>query len=505
MSELNNVPVTEGAAKPAQNPKIIYETVPRDRLFLVLTLCFCVLFADVFFSSGRTALGLTVVVFAWYALTLSYVGMVAMTRTNNRILFLFNLFLALMLGLSSNWTFKTWNTLALLVLLPVHTVALSGAELLPWYQPLMFWERLCRLMQGLFQRLGAAPAVLKQSGKERDNRRMTSLALGGVVSLALVLVLVSVLSSADALFAIATEGLRRFLREHLFSGALRFLWGLILTPFTFGLLYSLRRPEPLKTTAKGLRVSWDAVGFVMVLSALDILYLLFLAVQSAGLFGGPEYLAARGLSYAEWARNGFFQMVGVTTVNLTVILTALGTSRREGRSWKALRLLSALLVLESLVLLASAAWRMSLYVGAYGLSFKRFMTYWGMAMMALFFLAAARKLRRPDTSFCRAAFPLALAGWMVINCIPVDYLVAKDQVDRYLDGRSDSISVEYLVSLSHDTLHQLERLAGKTVFSTYGGEVDMDQLLSACRERAAREASDWHTWSLSACLASFRR
>ena len=33
-------------------------------------------------------------------------------------------------------------------------------------------------------------------------------------------------------------------------------------------------------------------------------------MQSAGLFGGADYLAARGISYAEWARSGFFQMVG---------------------------------------------------------------------------------------------------------------------------------------------------------------------------------------------------
>ena len=82
---------------------------------------------------------------------------------------------------------------------------------------------------------------------------------------------------------------------------------------------------------------------------------------------------------------------------------------------------------------------MTLYVDAYGLSFKRCMTYWGMGMMAAFLLAAAWKVRRPDFRFCRVAFPLALAGWLVINCVPVDYLVAKDQVDRYLAGESQSL------------------------------------------------------------------
>ncbi len=502
MNEFYNAPVTEGAAKPAPNPPKTYEPLPRSRLFLGLTLCFCVLLADILLTSGRAALGLTTAIFAWYALVLAQTGMKSMARRDNRILFLFNLFLALMMAISSNETFKTWNTLALLALIPLHTATLSGADLFPWYTPLMFRERFCRVARGLFCHLGAARSVLRRHDTAPDSRRLSAVILGGTVSLALVVILVPVLASADALFAAATETLRKFLYDRLFSGIVRFAWGLVLTPFVFGLLYSLRRPEQQRIPSKGCSFSWDALGSVMILSALDTLYLLFLAVQSAGLFGGPDYLAARGISYAEWARTGFFQMVGVTLLNLTVILASFGFSRREGRCWSALRRLSAVLVLESLVLLASAAWRMTLYVGAYGLSFKRFMTYWGMVMMALFFMAAAHKIRVPAFSFCRVAFPLALAGWLVINCIPVDYLVAKNQVDRYLDGKSSSLSVEYLVSLSYDTLHQLDRLAGKTIFSEYSGDCEVDQLLLHRRERAAHACADWHTWSLSAALAA---
>lgn len=133
--------------------------------------------------------------------------------------------------------------------------------------------------------------------------------------------------------------------------------GLVLTPFLFGFLYSLRHPVPLKR--KDRAPSAEPLSFTLVLSALVLLYALFLAVQSAGLFGGPEYLARRNISYAQWARSGFFQMVGVTIVNLVVMMAGLTLSRREGRTWSLLRVLSALLVAESLVLLGSAAWRMT--------------------------------------------------------------------------------------------------------------------------------------------------
>ena len=279
----------------------------------------------------------------------------------------------------------------------------------------------------------------------------------------------------------------------------------MLTPFVFGLLVSLRRSQPLTVPAAENTPKADGLLFAVMLAALDALYLLFLAVQSAGLFGGPDYLAARGLSYADWARNGFFQMVGVTILNLAVLLPGLTLSRREGRAWTALRLLSAGLAVESLVLLASACWRMTLYVSAYGLSFKRLMTYWGMAIMALLLLAALHKTRRPDFAFCRATFPLALAGWLVINCVPTDYLVAKNQVDRYLSVESAAIDAEYLLyDLSYDTLSHLERLDGNLICHDWqnGGQRRLAVLISQRRAEAAAECSDWHTWSLSAWLAA---
>ena len=167
-------------------------------------------------------------------------------------------------------------------------------------------------------------------------------------------------SSDLALFAAATADLRAFVSLHFTDAVWKALLASVMTPFLFGLLYSLRRPTPLKRTGAAARGGVDGLGFAIVLAAVAALYLLFLGVQSAGLFGGAEYLAQKGLSYAEWARSGFFQMVGVTVVNLTLLLAAVQWSRREGGAWRAVRLLSALLTAESLLLLLSAAWRMTL-------------------------------------------------------------------------------------------------------------------------------------------------
>ena len=491
-----------GPAKLTQNAVKIYVISSRERLLLPLAFCFCLLLVNTLLWSGPTA-GLTAAVCVWYGLLGLYLGRPLLNTWESRVLLAVNLALAATLALGSNWYFRAWNLLALLALLPVHAIGLSGGQFLPWWRPSMLWERLCLLLWGLFGHLGAALATAWPQKKDGAARRVLPLLLGAAGALALLAVLVPVLASADALFAAATADLRAFVSLHFTDAVWKALLASVMTPFLFGLLYSLRRPTPLKRTGAAARGGVDGLGFAIVLAAVAALYLLFLGVQSAGLFGGAEYLAQKGLSYAEWARSGFFQMVGVTVVNLTLLLAAVQWSRREGGAWRAVRLLSALLTAESLLLLLSAAWRMTLYVDVYGLSFKRCMTYWGMGMMAAFLLAAAWKVRRPDFRFCRVVFPLALAGWLVINCVPVDYLVAKDQVDRYLSGESGVLDAEYLLyDLSYDTLSQLERLDGDMVCTAYGdwdaiGTARLSILLEQRRQEARTDCADWRTWSLS--------
>lgn len=503
MSDLNHLPPAVGAAKPAKKAPKTYEITAGDRLLLGGALLWCFLAVDTFLFAPVWGIGLTTAVVLWYLLLAAALGRRVLFRRKSTALLAVNLFLAATFALQSNSWMRGWNVLALLVLVPVHTCGLSAAVQFPWWRPRMLWERAGCLFSGLFSAAGAAFAALIPAGKARDARRLLSAALGCCAAAVLLCILVPVLSSADALFAAATEDLRHLVRGHFTTSLAELLWALILTPFVFSLLYRLRHPSPVKALLPERPATADGTGFWILLATLDGLYLAFLLVQSAGLFGGPDYLASRGISYAQWARSGFFQMVGVTVVNLSVLLAAVTFSRRRGRGWTAVGLLSGALVAESLVLLASAAWRMSLYVGAYGLSFKRLMTYWGMGMMALFFLAALWKLLRTDRSFCRVAFPIALAGWVLLNCVPLDTLVARDQVDRVLSRETAVLDVEYLLEdLSYDTLSQLERLDGSRAVYTSEGRTTLEALLAQRRSEARTECGDWRTWNLSAWRAA---
>ena len=267
------------------------------------------------------------------------------------------------------------------------------------------------------------------------------------------------LASADALFDRLTAETLRFLYEHFGSLLGRLVLGLFLAPFLFSLLYFLRRGEARATGAgqEGTFVVDPALP-VTVLLPLDLLYVLFAAVQSAALFGGSAYLEAAGISYAEYARSGFFQLVWVSCINLAVVVAAVHFCRREGKLWLVVRALSTGMVALSCLMLVSAAWRMTLYVSTYGLSVKRLLTYWGMALLAVFFGAALLKIWRRDFGFFRVLLAAGISGWLLLNLLRVDAVVAEYNVEAYLTGNISALDVAYLAGLSDEALPSLARL-----------------------------------------------
>ena len=104
--------------------------------------------------------------------------------------------------------------------------------------------------------------------------------------------------------------------------------------------------------------------------SLAALVLGFLGLQVSALLGGHRHvLETVGLTYAEYARQGFGQLVVVTVLTLVVVALAARRAPRAARTERAATsgALAALCV-GTLGVVASALQRMSLYVEAFGLT-----------------------------------------------------------------------------------------------------------------------------------------
>jgi hypothetical protein len=179
------------------------------------------------------------------------------------------------------------------------------------------------------------------------------------------------------------------------------------------------------------------------------LFTIFVALQLRWLFGGADVvLATTGLTVAEYARRGFFELVAVATLVLPLILGTRAAVEDENVVRRHRQLSLALLVLLAAIM-ASALLRMRLYVGYFGLSTDRLYATALMAWLGMLSGAMALTVLRGRTRVFAAV--TVLSGFVTLftlNAINPDLLVARMNLNRSPGVRG--VDYEYLARLSGD-------------------------------------------------------
>lgn len=201
------------------------------------------------------------------------------------------------------------------------------------------------------------------------------------------------------------------------------------------------------------------VEWLVPIAVLDALFLTFVTVQLTVLFGGHRHvLDTVGLTYAEYARDGFGQLVVVTLLTLSVVAATVRWAPRESLSQRvALRLLLGVLCALALVVVASALYRLHLYEEAFGFTRLRlFMNAFETWLGAVVVLVLAAGVRLRATWLARALVVSAAAGLLVLGAVDPDAFVAERNIERYL--ATGSLDVGYLQQLSADAVPAVDRL-----------------------------------------------
>lgn len=201
------------------------------------------------------------------------------------------------------------------------------------------------------------------------------------------------------------------------------------------------------------RVEW-----ALPLIVLDVLFAAFIALQLAVLLGGYDKVEREtGLKPAEYAREGFWQLLWATLLTLVVIALALRFAPRGGAKDRLLvrGVLGTLCVL-TLVVVASALRRMDLYVESFGLTRLRIsvaaVELWLGVVLVLIVAAGVFGARHLP----RAVAVSAAVGVLAFGLLSPDRLIAEQNVQRYRDG--ENIDITYLQQLSADAVPALDGL-----------------------------------------------
>ncbi len=267
-----------------------------------------------------------------------------------------------------------------------------------------------------------------------DNRSTAKKVLTGVaVTLPLLLIIIPLLSGADRMFG--------YYLEMIIGG-----WNLglliahlIVIAVAFALFYSFLWNigfAPKQKSAGALTARLDTVICCIVLGSVTVVYLLFCAVQFTYLFAGaglPE-----GITYSEYAREGFAQTVAVCAVNLCVFggILGFGNGHRVVTG-----LLAGLLGLTG-VMLFSGFVRLKLYIDAYGLTWLRILSAWFVVYLAAVVILCAVRLLRPALPAV-ALCALILLGWFTA----LGYANPNALAERYNSAHNYDVAVRELHDL----------------------------------------------------------
>ena len=188
----------------------------------------------------------------------------------------------------------------------------------------------------------------------------------------------------------------------------------------------------------------------IVLGTVDLLFALFVIIQFAYFFGGRATLAVNDLTYSEYARHGFFELVAVSVLTLGLV-NALDwvTVRHALRHTRIFRIFAVILVALTGVILVSAAQRMSLYEDQFGFTALRVQTHIFMVWLAAlfgFFLLALFRVRQRIFSL---GVLIVLIGYVgTLDLINVEGYIAEHNVARMAEGYG--LDFAYLNTFSVD-------------------------------------------------------
>ncbi|MDT0529785.1 DUF4153 domain-containing protein [Micromonospora sp. DSM 115977] len=303
-------------------------------------------------------------------------------------------------------------------------------------------------------------------------------------TVAVLIVFGALLSSADGAFSVM---LGELIPE--VNGGAAFRW--ILLAAVGGLcavaaVYTLAAPPDLSTVDRPGTRRFGLVEWAPVISALTLLFGGFVAVQFTVLFGGQRHvLRTAGLSYAEYARSGFWQLVVVTMLTLAVLGGVARWARRDRAVERhLLRVLLGLLSVLSFVIVGSALSRMYTYQKAYSFTGERlFVMAFELLLGTVFLMILVAGLRWrgawiPGTTVALAV--VMLLGLAVLN--PEDY-AARRNIARY--EQTGKIDAWYLRALSADATPALAGLPDPVRRCTLSWVAkDLD------------ESDPWYAWNL---------
>jgi hypothetical protein len=400
-------------------------------------------------------------------------------------------------------TLAAFNMLAMVITLALAAASLQGERVSTWY-PFDYARGI--VTAAFWSVVGSLPLLFRdiqwrELPQDARTRHLRGAALGVLIALPLLVIFAALFASADPVFGGVLSNIFSVNMESVLQHTFLFVfWGALTAGYLrWGLL-----GRPVGVQGPEVKPLQSVVPVATALGLLNFLFLMFVVVQLRYFFGGASIVEqTSGLTYAEYARQGFFQLVVACGLVLPVLLGAdhlVGTGTVA--QVRVFRLLAGLLLVLLAVIMASALQRMRLYVQAFGLTDDRlYATAFMILLIGVFGWFAWTVLRGLRHRFAFGALMQAFAVLAGLHVLNPDAFIVKFNLDRPTAERP--FDAAYAASLGADAvptlIEALPRLNEADRCVVVGKLLDKWSPLQSDEQLAVTgpNETDWRTWNWS--------
>ena len=346
---------------------------------------------------------------------------------------------------------------------------------------------ICQSIIGAVASIGApftgCIGFLKEHTKEKKKQQLIIYILIGVgIAIPLVAMIMVLLMSADAVFSSIFTQLFSYIQfpQHLFGIIFLLIFAFFSSYCGVTYLASRKIREEMNESRNG-----EPLIAIIIASTVTIVYTLFCLIQIIYLFGGKMTLP-EGYTYAEYAREGFFQLLFICILNLVLVLVGMELFKKN----RVLQILLTVISVCTYIMIASSAYRMLMYIDSYNLSFLRVAVLWALAALTVLLSGLVLHIYKEEIRLFPFFVTVVTLFYLGFGFSHPDYYIALYNLNHYMTVEAGE-GVEFELGGMEDIsekadysyISQLSTDAAPAIYGKHGS-----------REFLAEDAYEWNQY-----------
>lgn len=335
-------------------------------------------------------------------------------------------------------------------------------------QTYIFGRLFDRAMNIIFSPLGEIGKVYndiftKKTKKEKKtiSKETKNIIISILLIIPVVLIIILLLSSADVIFHNMFKGvfdlfaklkyikINELVSKVIFRGVYLLIFFTYFSAFIYYLSNIINKnnyPEEKKKNSE--------LTIKPLLITLNIIYIIFDFIQIRSLM---FHKISMDITYAEYARQGFFQLMFVSLINFVIILLHKKFNKKD---LKFNKIMSIIMIILTAIIVVSSFMRMNMYEQAYGYTVLRLLVYVILITELIIMIPTIIYIIKDEFNITKYYLIILTIIYTIIGVLPLNYIIATRNINKYY--KDNKIDLDYLTNYNYDNLPSLINLYNKT-------------------------------------------